>query len=315
MPDFLDEIVSQDHAKQLIRTALTKGGLYNLLFTGPRGVGKRMTAFALAKTIGSPPGSPEFFLIGPIPSAIKEKQDKIAEYIKRYMPDQPVIDIDDRTNIIISQVRDLIGDLSILPTAGRRRFVLILYADMMTEEAANCFLKTLEEPPVDTIFALTTARVDFVLPTIRSRCQIVNFSHLTLSAMQSVLFETNDDFRLNSPGEIMVLRDNPLLEQSIEVFRKTPLSIADAAELAREFSRKKIIDLLYPLLLLYRLLLYRNLAIPCESAYDALVVRKTKHTPLASTIDALAMLNTGIVSLKQNPNHLLLLFNLLLKLP
>lgn len=315
MSDFLEEIAGQKHAKRLLRTSLEKNEFYNFLFTGPRGVGKRMTAFALARAIGSPVGSGEFTLIGPVPAGVIEKKDKIHEYLKQYLPDQPFIPVHEKISIHIEQIRSLIEDLSLMPIPGRRRFVLILEADKMTEEAANCFLKTLEEPPVDTLFVLVTSRLEHVLPTIRSRCQIIHFYHLTDSDLRSVLFEHNDDFLLGSPGEIMALRHNPLQEQSVEIFKRTPLSVSEAANLARKFSREKTIDLIYPLLLLYRLLMYRALNLPGQTAYESLLDKKIKRVSLASVLDTITRLDAGIIALEQNPNHLLLLFNLLLKLP
>jgi len=316
MPDYLDEIVGQETAKKYVRTSLKKGKLYNLLLAGPKGVGKRMLAFALAKTLGCPLNSPNFYLLGPIPSGIREKEDKIAEYQKKYRPEFPIVDVEDRTNILIEQVRKLIDQqLGLMPRVESKRVVLILEADKMTEEAANCFLKTLEEPPLDTIFVLTSSRIDSLLPTIRSRCQTVHLSYLAGNYIKSIIYDGQDEFNLNSPGEILILQENKAVDKALEIFQKTPLPCADAANFAREFEKRKLVEILYPLLLIYRLVLYRKLNLPTESGYSALVTKKAERIPLDKILAAVTLLNANINSLEHNPNHLLLLFNTLLKLP
>jgi len=316
MPDYLDEIVGQETAKKYVRTSLKKDKLYNLLLAGPKGVGKRMFAFALAKTLGCPLNSPNFYLLGPIPAGIREKEDKIAEYQKKYWPEFPVIEVEDRANILIEQVRKLIDQqLGLMPRAESKRVVLILEADKMTEEAANCFLKTLEEPPLDTIFVLTSSRIDSLLPTIRSRCQTVHLCYLAGHHIKSIIYEGRDEFNLNSPGEILVLQENKALDKALEIYQKTPLSAPDASDFAREFERRKLVEILYPLLLIYRLALYRKLNLPTESGYAARIGKKAERVSLDKILATIGLLNTSINSLEHNPNHLLLLFNILLKLP
>lgn len=315
MADYLDEIIGQQTAKRFVRTAIKKGNLYNFLLVGPRGVGKRVFGFALAKTIGCPPNSPNFMLVGPIPSKLKEKEDKIFEYSKRYFPENPVIDIEDRASILIEQIRNVIERLITMPAMDSKRVVLVIEADKMTDAAANCFLKTLEEPPMDTIFILTTSRPNFLLPTIRSRCQIVPFTYLTQTQIKEIIFETKDEFQLGSPGEMLIFRDNNLIEKVHNIFKDAPLDTATAANRAKEFERKNLVDFFYPLLLLYRLVLYKKLDIKIDTIYETEIVKKANNISLEKILSAVLMLNYNINILEQNPNHLLLLFNTLLKLP
>jgi hypothetical protein len=289
------------------------------MLAGPKGVGKRMFAFALAKSLGSPLGSPNFHLIGPVPP-LKEKSEekkweKIVEYQKNYHPENPIVGVENRMNILILQIQKLIDRTNLMPQPGSKRFVLVLEADRMTEDAANCFLKTLEEPPLDTLFVLTTSRFDNLLPTIRSRCQVVHMGYLSKEQIKSVIFEGRDDFNLNSPGEILVLQENKEIEKALEIYQKTPLSCADASNLTRELERRKLVELLYPLLLIYRLVLYQKLNLPTESAYADKTGRKSERVPVERIMGAIGLLNSAINSLEHNPNHQLLLFNILLRLP
>jgi hypothetical protein len=319
MLDHLDEIVGQESAKKYVRTSLKNGTLYNLLLAGPRGVGKRMFAFALAKSLGSPLNSPNFYLVGPVPpfkeKSKEKKEEKIAEYQKKYHPENPIVEVENRMNILIEQVQKLIAQLSLMPRPGSKRFVLVLEADKMTEEAANCFLKTLEEPPLDTLFVLTSSRIDNLLPTIRSRCQTIHLGYLSGNHIKSVIFEGRDEFNLNSPGEIMILQENKGVDKALEIFQNAPLSCADASNLAREFERRKLAEILYPLLLVYRLALYRKLNLPVESGAAARIGKKADRIPMEKILGTIELLNADLNSLEHNPNHLLLLFNTLLQLP
>ncbi|HVT03077.1 MAG TPA: hypothetical protein VHL58_06825 [Thermoanaerobaculia bacterium] len=81
---------------------------------------------------------------------------------------------DDRKMISIDQVRELVGQASMRPYEGRCKVFLIESAETMSPAAANSLLKTLEEPTSDTLFILSTRSADLLLPTIRSRCQIVS---------------------------------------------------------------------------------------------------------------------------------------------
>jgi replication-associated recombination protein RarA len=313
--DYLDDVVGQDTAKKFIRTTIKKNNLYNFLFIGPRGVGKRMFGFALAKTLDCPPKSPNFHLIAPIPSRLKDKSDKIYEYSKNYLPENIVVDVADRASILIEQIRMLTERLMHMPESGTKRVVLILEADQMTDEAANCFLKTLEEPPLDTVFILTSSRPEFVLPTIRSRCRVVPFTHLGRAQIEKIVYEGKDEFMLGSPGEILDLRQSGMVENVMDVFKRTPLQMKNAAIVAREYERKNMVELYYPLLLLYRLVLYRKLNLVSDTRYEFEIAKKAKRVTLDRVIDTIIMLNENICLLERNPNKLLHLFNALLKLP
>ena len=315
MADYLDDVVGQDTAKKFVRTAIKKDNLYNILFVGPRGVGKRMFGFALAKTLGCPPNSPNFHLIAPIPSKLKDKSDKIYEYMKNYFPENAVVETKDRASILIEQIRIVTERLMHMPESGRKRVVLILNADQMTDEAANCFLKTLEEPPIDTIFLLTSSRPEFVLPTIRSRCRVVPFTHLGVAQIQKIVYDGKDDFMLGSPGEILSLRESGMVESVMDIFKKAPLQVKSAANVAYGYERKNIVELYYPLLLLYRLVLYRKLNLVSKTRYEYEIAKKAKRITLDRVIETIVLLNNNIVLLERNPNRLLHLFNVLLRLP
>jgi len=84
----------------------------------------------------------------------------------------------------------LIYDLSLRPMAGRRRIAIIDDANRLNDEGANCMLKTIEEPPPDALLILIADNLDAVLPTIRSRCQLIRFSPLNRSDLGELLTST-----------------------------------------------------------------------------------------------------------------------------
>lgn len=313
MGDHLDIIVGQETAKRFVRTAIKKGNLYNFLLTGPRGVGKRIFAFALANMLGCPPRSANFMLVAPIPSSIKEKEEKIHDHLQTYLPDNAVIDLEDKSTILISQIREIITRLLHLPSRDTTRVIIILEADRMNDEAANCFLKTLEEPPVDTLFVLTSSRPDHLLPTIRSRCRRIPFSYLSRSQIKEIIIDGDDPYLLGSPGELMLLEQNEALGEASLIIEQCPLSIKSATDIAREYRKRPLIDLLYPLMLQYRRMLHLKLGLVHDS--DGGLDSKARKIPCPTIVNVILTLNSHIHLLERNPNHLLLLLRILLQLP
>ncbi|MBE0432674.1 AAA family ATPase [candidate division WOR-3 bacterium] len=315
MNDYLDDVVGQDTAKRFLRAAIKRDNLYNLLLAGPRGVGKRTMGFALARTLNCPLDSQNLHLITPIPSRIREKDEKIQEYSRRYLPDNPVIGSEDRVSILTDQIRNLEARLTHMPGANEKRVVLIIEADQMTDEAANRFLKTLEEPPIDTVFILTSSRVEHLLPTIRSRCRNVPFRYLNQAQIDKIVYSGTDDLLLGSAGEILSLRESGVIDKAMEVFEKTPLDLKSVAEVAGQYERKRVVDLYYPLMLLYRMVLYKKLDLVDRTDHDAEVTRKARRISVDLAVAAVTMLNDSIIRLERNPNKLLNLAYVLLRLP
>ena len=100
-------------------------------------------------------------------------------------PDVMTISVEDEaTQIKIAQVRQLLSMLDLQPLEGRNKVFIIDPADLLNAEAANALLKGLEEPPENTFFILITVNVQELLLTVRSRCQVYNFTPLTLDEIR-----------------------------------------------------------------------------------------------------------------------------------
>ncbi|MBI4496152.1 MAG: DNA polymerase III subunit delta' [Deltaproteobacteria bacterium] len=174
-----DRIRGQEEALAALRQALERDRLgHAYLFSGPDGVGKGLTARALAKAMICPSFPAAKEACGGCPSCLKVDSSNHPDLIL-VEPEGDVIRID--------QVRVLKGRLRFHPLEGGRRACLIEAAERMNPAAANALLKTLEEPPAGTHFFLITARPHLLPPTILSRCQGVKFRSLTADQIREIL--------------------------------------------------------------------------------------------------------------------------------
>jgi DNA polymerase-3 subunit delta' len=196
-------IANQEYAKAQLIADLTAQHFPSYLFVGPKGVGKRTTALVLAKALCCENKLldscdncyrckaienltyPEVKIIFPVPPNTEEKD--IFELQKEYAYNKMRPESPSNGTISIDRIRELKYEMGFPPIAGRRRVVIILDADKMTPEAANSFLKTLEEPQAQTSFILTTERSSAILATIRSRCQMIRFFGIKASVVATYL--------------------------------------------------------------------------------------------------------------------------------
>jgi DNA polymerase-3 subunit delta' len=171
-----EEIYGQDRAVGFLIETLIKGEVpHALIFTGPRGVGKYSTALLFAAALFCPAGRPDA-----CPSC-----HKVARGVH---PDLHLVEAEG-TQILIDQIRELEGDLSIKPKESARKVVIIDEAETMNQDAANAFLKTLEEPPPETYIILVVESREALLPTVASRCHEVRFSAMGKKDIEDFLVE------------------------------------------------------------------------------------------------------------------------------
>lgn len=150
-----DEVVGQEHITTTLKNALKKGLIsHAYLFTGPRGVGKTSIARLLAYAVNS------------------LKYDENNTHLD-------IIEIDAASNRRIDEVRDLRDKVHIAPTSGKYKIYIIDEVHMLTKEAFNALLKTLEEPPAHVIFILATTEAYKLPETIISRTQRFSFKPIS----------------------------------------------------------------------------------------------------------------------------------------
>ena len=167
-PDGFDEVVGQDAIQASLKAALgSKRIPHAFLFAGSRGVGKTTTARILARCLNCEKG--------PTPSPCG-KCKLCRSILDGSNPD--VVEIDAASNRRIDDMRPLIERIATASMLSRYKVYILDEAHMLTREAFNALLKTLEEPPRGTAFVLATTESHRVPETIRSRCQVLNFRRI-----------------------------------------------------------------------------------------------------------------------------------------
>jgi len=215
-------IIGQDRIKELFQGIIERDRLaHAYLFSGPDGVGKDAVAIELAKLINcersrvescdecpscrraSMLQHPNIHLIFPLPVGKSEKEGdapmaKLSEdevklvqeqlQAKSRNPYHPIAL--PRANMIkINSVREIRRDVALMSYSRGKKVFIITDAENLNDASSNALLKTLEEPPGDTLIILTTTYPDRLLPTILSRCQHVRFGPVSADAMEKALME------------------------------------------------------------------------------------------------------------------------------
>ncbi len=149
---------------------------HGLIFSGPEGVGKHTCALMIAKALNCTRAAAGSFC-GECSSCRKIDSGT--------HPDVMTLSVEEEASQKkIAQVRQLLGMLDLQPFEGRNKVFIIDPADLLNAEAANALLKGLEEPPESSFFILVTVNVHELLLTVRSRCQVYNFTPLTLEEIR-----------------------------------------------------------------------------------------------------------------------------------
>lgn len=167
-PATFASVVGQKHITSTLKNAIERGQLaHAYLFCGPRGVGKTTCARIFAKAINclNPNGA----------EACNECESCRSFNENRSLN---IHELDAASNNSVDDIRNLIDQVRVMPQQGRYSVFIIDEVHMLSTQAFNAFLKTLEEPPAHAIFILATTEKHKILPTILSRCQIYDFNRI-----------------------------------------------------------------------------------------------------------------------------------------
>jgi DNA polymerase-3 subunit delta' len=234
-----------DAQVESFRRAVRRGRLaHAYLFTGPAGVGKRLFAVELAKALlcesaPSDPANSPLDACDRCPACIQVEAETHPDFFRAVRPE-------DKLEFPIDLMRELCQAFSLKSARGRGKFVLLDDADDLNQESANCFLKTLEEPPPRSLLVLIGSTPDRQLPTIVSRCQVIRFAPLASETVADLLTANGvEDAALRqrlvslsggSPGLALTLADPALLDFRRRLVDAVSRPQFDAVPLAKEWN-------------------------------------------------------------------------------
>ena len=178
-PTDFDSVSGQEHVVKALKNALRQDKIVHAyLFSGPRGIGKTTIARIFAKTVNCK--------CAPTDKACNECENCIAISNGEF---NDIIEIDAASNNSVDEIRELRDKVKYLPSSGRYKVYIIDEVHMLTTQAFNALLKTLEEPPKHVIFILCTTEAHKIPLTIQSRCQRFDFRAINQEEISNKLLE------------------------------------------------------------------------------------------------------------------------------
>ena len=260
-----DEIRGHSRQVRILKSMLASGQVpHAFLFSGIEGIGKRTVATGFVKALNCLTLSDDF--CGQCLQCRKID--------KQVHPD--VMIVEPEKNVLkIEQMRELQQEIIYKPLEGKKKAVIIDAAEKMNAQAANCLLKTLEEPPEDTVLVLIAHSVSDMLPTVLSRCQRLHFSPLSDSDISSLLARQGMDAQ--QTGRLLPLAQGSLqraimfagcdfVSRREKIAERLGQGAGAALKLADDLARD---DEVLPMALEFLESWYRDLLVLLEGAGDA----------------------------------------------
>ncbi len=361
-------VIGQDRVKQILKNAILNGKVaHAYLFYGPEGVGKDAMAIEFAKALNCERNRgeacdecktcrgigelahPNVKLIFKLPLGKNETKDdspiekldeseiKLIQEQVKLKAQNPYhrITIPRANSIKINSIREIKMEVSHSLLIPGWRVIIVSEADAMTEQAANAFLKTLEEPNPKTVIILTTANKDKLLPTIISRCQLVRFSYLSDDEISNALVEryelTPARARLiarlanGSFGKAIELLDVTVKDKRVKPidFLATIASgrivklLIEIEKIVTDYERSEIENFLHIILTWFRDALMLKIGLEDKIINVDMIERLRKFIASYGEIDyqrAIALIERAISQVEKNIQLNLILINLSIEL-
>jgi len=241
-PQVFEDVVGQDHVVKTLKNAIRRDRVaHALIFSGPRGIGKTSVARILAKALNCEKGPAET----PCNECTNCKE--ITEGVS-----MDVREIDGASNRGIDEVRELRENVKFLPLTSRYKVYIIDEVHMLTKEAFNALLKTIEEPPPHVIFMFATTEVHRVPATILSRCQRHEFRRMSIKQISATLrkIATAEGIEVSDAGLSLIaegaegsLRDAESIFDQVISYAGTVVKDGDVETLLGFTDRKLLYDI------------------------------------------------------------------------
>jgi DNA polymerase-3 subunit gamma/tau len=229
-PQTFDDVIGQSHITTTLKNAITQSRVaHAYLFAGPRGVGKTTTARIFAKALNCEKG----------PTAKPCNKCASCEEITKGSG-LDILEIDGASNRGVEEIRSLRENVKFAPSKGRYKVYIIDEVHMLSAEAFNALLKTLEEPPPHVIFIFATTAPHKVLPTILSRCQRFDFRRIAardiLDNLRTIVKDEKVDVKDEALGLIAKcgdgsMRDAQVILDQITSFRRGAVTVEDVTRM------------------------------------------------------------------------------------
>ena len=177
MNDIFEGIFGQPQVREFLRSSIAQNKVsHAYLFTGPTGSNKTMAAYAFAQAILCENDG-------------CQDCDCCKKVMRKKHPDVRYYAPEGANGYLVEQIREISADTALAPIQASKKIYILDRVDLLGIQAANAFLKTLEEPPADVILILLGRTRESVLPTIVSRCQVVPFRHIPANEAAGILVQ------------------------------------------------------------------------------------------------------------------------------
>ncbi|MGB2599944.1 MAG: DNA polymerase III subunit gamma/tau [Candidatus Omnitrophota bacterium] len=241
-PQTFDEVRGQEVVTRTLKNSVTRGRIANAyIFCGPRGVGKTSVARLLSKTLNCEK------------SLEKSPCNKCSSCIEISQGiSMDVLEIDGASNRGIDEIRTLRENVKFSPSKGKFRIYIIDEVHMLTQEAFNALLKTLEEPPSHVKFIFATTEPHKVIPTIMSRCQRFDFKKIPPRMIYDQIMDVakKEKIRIDEKAALLIarsadgsLRDSLVILDQVAAFSDKEISTDDVTELLGMVHKDQMFEL------------------------------------------------------------------------